>query len=154
MAKLRAVPVVALCGMFLFLAATVVLLSTSVYRSVEAASADHAQERVALSYLMSQLRANDGAERIHMGSFGDGDALILSDGAYTTTLYCHEGHLMELYANEALDLPPESGYAIAQAESLSVEASGKLLRLTITQSTGEALYGEYLQASDQEVADG
>lgn len=154
MVKLRAVPVAALCGMFLFLAASVVLLTTGVYRSVEADSADHAQDRVLLSYLMSQLRANDGAGRIQVGSFGDGDALMLSDGAYTTTLYCYQGQLMELYAHKDLNLPPESGYPIAQAEGLSVETSGKLLLLTITKSTGEALYGEYLPSSDQEVAKG
>ncbi len=154
MAKLRAVPVAALCGMFLFLAASVVLLSTSVYRSVEADSADHAQDRVVLSYLMSQLRTNDGAGRIQVGAFGDGDALMLSEGAYTTTLYCHEGSLMELYAQKDSHLPPESGYPIAQAEALSVEVSGKLLLLTITKSTGEVLYGEYLTSSDQEVVNG
>lgn len=154
MAKLRAVPVAALCGMFLFLAASVALLTTSVYRSVEADSADHAQDRVVLSYLMSQLRANDGAGRIQVGSFGDGDALLLSDGAYTTTLYCYEGRLMELYAHQDSNLSPDSGYPIAQAEALSVKASGKLLQLTITKSTGEVLYGEYLPSSDQEVAKG
>lgn len=151
MTKLRAVPVVALCGIFLFLATSVVLLSTSVYRSVESASAEHATDRVALSYLMSQLRANDGVGRIQVGSFGEGDALILSDGEYATTLYCYEGYLMELYAREDVELSPESGYPIAPVQALAVEAEGKLLRLTVVKPTGEVLYGEYLPSSQKEV---
>ena len=147
MAKLRVVPVVALCGMFLVLAASVVLLSTSVYRSVESAATEHAENRVALSYLMSQLRANNGEGRIRVGSFGEGDALILSDGEYTTTLYCHEGYLMELYAHEDLELSPESGYPIVPAQTMTVEAVDGLLRLTVKRPTGEALYGEYLPSS-------
>jgi len=152
MAKLRVVPVIALCGMFLFLATCVVFLSTSIYRSVEAASVDHSQDRVVLSYLMSQLRANDGAGRVEIGTFGDGDALIFTDGEYKTKLYCYEGHLMELYALGDLNLNPESGYSIAPIQSLSIEADGSILRLIVTKSTGEVMHGEFLLSSNRKVA--
>lgn len=152
MDKLRAVPIVLLCGMFLFFAAGVALLSTGVYRAVESASGEHARDRVALSYLMSQLRAGDGEEGIRVSSFGDGDALILSEGAYATTLYCHEGYLMELYANKDLDFDPASGYPIVPARALTVEVTDGLFCLTVTKETGEVLYGEYLPSSQKEVS--
>ncbi len=152
MNKMRSVPVLALCAIFLFLAVGAALLSTSVYRSVEAAAGAHSQERVTVSYLLGRLRGGDVAGTMRVEPFGDGDALILADGAYETRLYCYEGYLRELYLETGLNLGPEAGEALVEVQSLTVSLEGELLRLTVTEQDGAPITAEYhLQSSQQEV---
>ena len=148
MSKLRSIPVIGLCAIFLFFAAGSALLSSGVYRSVEDSAGKHSAGRVALSYLGSQLRAGDAEGTIYVTAFGDGDALVIRDGAYETVLYCYDGYLMELYTERDEDVRPDWGTEIVEAQSLSVRKHGQLLQLSVVISTGEEVSGAYYLHSE------
>ena len=123
------------------------MLATGVYQSIAAGAESHSSQRLSLSYLLSRLRAGDVANAIQLKTFGEGDALVLLDGEYSTTLYCYEGHLMELYADATLMLEPDAGTPIAPAKSLSIRYDGDLLSLTVSDPAGENSTATYLVKS-------
>lgn len=143
MGRLRSVPVFALCAIYLFLAAGVALLSTSVYRTVGQSADRHAEERVAISYIFSQLRAGDERGGIQTASYGDGDALAIADGEYETLLYCYDGYLMELYAEKELGLSPDAGIRITPAQGLSAQLDETGLLYLELQTGEKALRATY-----------
>ncbi len=149
MGKFRSVPVIALCALFLFLASGVTLLSSSVYREVQASSERRSDQRMALSYLISQLRAGDQAGGITIGNYGDVDAIFIADGAnYETILYCHGGYLMELYAEKGLAFSPEDAVRIAPARSLTISQNAGLIHIEVEGDDGIGSQGDYLIQSN------
>jgi len=124
------------------------MLASGVYQSIAASAESHSSQRLCLSYLLSRLRAGDVANGIQLITFGEGDALVLHDGEYSTTLYCYEGHLMELYADATLMLEPDAGTPIAPAKSLSIRYDGDLLSLTVIDLAGKISTASYLVKSE------
>lgn len=128
---LRSALTLVLCALFFLLAMGLALLSSGAYRGVAAASDANYVHRTALSYLINQLRRCDVAGGVSVRSFGDGDALCLSEGGYVTLLYCCDGQLRELYAEEGLDFAPEDGVAVLPLDSLSIALSDGLMVFTL-----------------------
>lgn len=137
---LRRVVIVCLAALFALLAMGVTLMGTGVYRSVADDADTNSTQRIALSYVVNQIRRSD-AGGVVVGTFGGGDALRLTetseDGSvYVTLIYCFEGSLMELYMEEGTGLAPEDGMELLELSSLdlSVTENGGL---DITASDGE-----------------
>lgn len=134
MSKLRSGAVFALCGLFAVLCMGLALLSSGVYRTVAAAAEENYTHRTALSYLVNQVRRSDVRGGVALGTFGDSDALRLTewvDGtAYETVIYCYEGQLMELYTESGAGLGPDAGSAILPLDSLTLDLSAGVLTLT------------------------
>lgn len=142
---LRSAAVLALCGLFAVLAVGLALLSSGVYRTVAGAAGENDTRRTALSYLINQVRRADRTDGVAVGTFGDGDAVALTEtmeGAdYVTILYCLDGQLMELYAEAGSGLGPADGLAVLALEGLSVETDGALITFTVTAPDGAVSTG-------------
>ncbi len=133
---MRTVLTATLCALFFLLAVGVVALSSGVYRGVAAAADRNFTQRTALSYLVNQVRRGDRAGGVILGSFGGGDALFLNEGGFTTVLYCYDGQLRELYAEDGLALTPGDGVAILPLAALEVTPEDGCLRMTATDEDG------------------
>ena len=139
---LRTAAVFSLCGLFAILAMGLTLLSSSVYRNTVSDSDRNFTHRTALSYLVNQVRRGDSGAGVAVRTFGDGDALALTedlgDGyVYVTLLYCYDGQLRELYTEEGSGLNPEDGLAILPLTALELETEDGLITITITDEAGE-----------------
>ena len=119
--------VLALCGVFAFLALGSTLLGSGVYRSGVRQSEENSARRTVLSYLANQVRQGDNGQ-IGVTSFGGGDALVLTstvDGVlYDTVIYCFDGSLRELYCERGLGLLPEDGTVLTALDGLEIGLEG------------------------------
>lgn len=134
--------VLALCGLFLFLAVGVALLSGNLYASAVDDADRNASQRTALSYLVNQVRRADQEGGVSVVSFGDGDALLLTEDPsggndYVTWIYCYNGSLMELYAEQNSGLGPDAGTAILPCRSLAILRDDGCLVFTVADEFGE-----------------
>ncbi len=117
----------------LFAAAALTALSvgSEIYRRTSAATRENAQEQLCLTFLRTKLKGADAAGRVTLGDFMGSPALFIReeiDGAnYLTILYCHDGWTRELFAQEGLELAPNDGMKIAQADALALEPAGENL---------------------------
>ena len=131
-----------LCALFFFLAISLTLMGSGVYRSVAAASEKQYTLRTALSYLTNQVRAGDTQGALYLSTFGDGDALLRletdADGfSYDTRLYVYDGWLRELYKPSDLELLPEDGTPILELSALEIEPQENCLLFTFTDPDGQ-----------------
>ena len=137
---LRSGAVLALCGLFAVLAVGLALLSSGVYRTAAGASDENDTRRTALSYLVNQVRRADRAGGVAVGTFGDGDAVALTETVegtdYVTILYCLDGQLMELYTEAGSGLTPADGLTVLELSALSVETDGARITFTVTAPDG------------------
>lgn len=133
---LRSALTLVLCALFFLLAMGLTLLASSVYRGVAAASDQTYVRRTALSYLINQLRRSDAAGCVSVTSFDGADALRLEEDGYVTLLYCYDGQLRELYAEDGLELAPEDGVAVLPLDDMTAYVQDGLIRLTV-ESGGE-----------------
>lgn len=137
---LRSAAVFALCGLFALLAMGLALLSSGIYLDTVEAADENSAHRTALSYLINQVRRSDAEGAVALGTFGEGDALCLTetvDGAeYITLLYCYEGQLRELYMEAGTGLSPEYGIAILPLSGLDLTLEGETIRLSVTTEGG------------------
>ena len=140
---LRTALVAALSALFFLLAMGITLMGSSVYRSTAAASDAHYTARTAVSYLANQLRQGDRTGSVTVTSFGDGDALMLTEGSYYTLLYCYEGQLRELYAETGSGMTAADGLSILALDSLEISVEDGLISLT---ASGEDASGSVSSA--------
>ena len=133
---LRPVLTVVLCALFFLLAMGIVLLGSGVYRGAVAAADENYIHRTALSYLVNQVRRGDAAGGVSLGSFGGADALYLREAGYVTVLYCYDGQLRELYAEEGLEFAPEDGAAVLPLASLALEGGDGVITITAEDADG------------------
>lgn len=149
---LRTAVVLALCGLFFLLAMGLTLLASGAYRGIVAESDNTYSRRTALSYLVNQVRRNDISGAVSVRAFGDGDAICLEEDGYTTLLYCYDGQLRELYAEETLTFAPEDGTALLPLDDLTVALEDGFL--TITTTSGDIISSTSccLRSGPEEVA--
>lgn len=119
---------------------TSLVMGAGVFRQVQDRTERAAARRVGLSYLTTKLHAHDAAGTVRLGSFGDGDALFLTEEAddvvCETVIYVHGGSLMELYRVSGSEMAPDAGQIITDARLLTAEAEGPLIRLSLTDGSG------------------
>lgn len=106
------------------MAVLMVLLSGgNIYkRVVNDMSAQYAG-RTSISYITTKIRHCDTKEGVRIGSFGDGDALFLSqEGAdghmYETIIYLYEGQVKEQYVERGSSFSPKTGTTILDVYSI------------------------------------
>ncbi len=100
-------------------------------------------QRTAVQYLASRVRAADRARGVAVGPF-DGEnqeqTLFLYetvDGErYCTRVYCYDGYLRELFAGEEDSFSPEDGEKILKAQQLKLNMTDHVLALSITAGDG------------------
>ena len=91
--------------------------------------------RTALQYLTTKVRQADTAESIQVVDFAGIPALQISEQiqgkTYLTRIYCQDGYIRELLAEESRDLAPEDGELVLEAEQLDFVWEPPLLTLQI-----------------------
>ena len=86
---------------------------------------------LAFAAVVNGVRQPDTLDGVAVADFNGVDALVLSEGdGYVTRIYCHNGAIMELYADETLDLSLEAGEPIMEAQPLVFSMEDG--RLTVT----------------------
>jgi hypothetical protein len=131
----------ALFGVFAASMLSTLLAGARVYRGVADALEESYAERSCLSYIAAKIRHADTAGAVSLISFGDGDALVLSetiDGdEYGTVIYLYRGVVRELFTQLPLAFGPETGSEVLPAQSLRFSwLSGNLLRVECTGEGG------------------
>jgi len=99
--------------------------------------------RTCAQYMVTKLRQSHCADCVELGSFGEGDALILRQQekgeSYLTRIYCHEGWLMELFCAENAPLEASDGEKIMPLAALKLEKTGTLIKMGLTDAEGKEL---------------
>lgn len=138
---LESLSVVLLFALFALCAFGVLTAGLGVYRSAADGAAVNYERRTALSLIANQVRQHDAPGGVAATSFAGAQAVALYeeiDGTrYVTYLYCYDGALRELFCEEGLDLPPESGVALVSAQDLRVsEPVQGLLKISLVGTDG------------------
>lgn len=126
---------IALCALYLLLAAGLSLLAGQAYQTAVRQADDTDLPRTALSYLVNQVRRGDVAGGLSVTRFGGSDALILEEDGYVTLLYCWDGWLRELYAQADLAFDPGDGTQILPLDGLEIRQAGNLITFTARAGT-------------------
>jgi hypothetical protein len=110
---------------------SVLLTGTDIYGRLTRRDQASYQSRTAAQYLATRVRQADRQGGVSVGSFGDGDALVLEEDVdgerYLTWVYCYDGQLRELLTAEGNTLEPDAGEEILPADGLCLELDGSLL---------------------------
>lgn len=127
-----------LFGVFAVCVLVVLLTGAQAYRRItERDQAAHSR-RACVQYIATNVRQNDRVDGIRVENFQGMDALTFHTApGYITRIYCYQGHLMELYAPEGVEMLPEDGETILALQSLQMELSQGILSVTVEDEAGE-----------------
>ena len=140
----------ALFGLFTVSTIVLIIFGANVYQTTVDHMHANFTARTNVSYVTEKFRQADQYDGIQLGSIQDIPALTfyenINNEAYVTYIYAYEGKLYELFARKDLEMFPDSGQAILDVASFSVEQpKSNLFHLTIT--TGDNMhYSFYLTA--------
>lgn len=116
--------VIALFCMFAISALMLVIIGADVYRKTVSDMDTNFTARTSFSYVTEKIRQNDLNGNVSIGSFGDSDAIIITeevnDESFTHYLYLYEGNLCELFCRTGA-LGPEAGDDIIAMDSFTIE---------------------------------
>lgn len=127
--------------LFTVLILTVLMSGVGAYRGIERNMQSNYDQRTAVSYLATKIRHYDTAGGVSVESFGDLNALRLRqavDGVtYSTWVYALDGQLMELFVEDGVELPPQSGTPVLEIESLELSQDGNALQIACVGADGK-----------------
>ena len=127
----------------------VLLFGADIYRGLAQRDRENYQQRTAVQYLTTRVRQSDCADMVFIGDFdravpdSSGDTVfireVLGDRTYYTRIYCHDGYLCELFAEEASGPAPEEGERILPAERIQISRDGDRLRFELVFADSETV---------------
>ena len=134
-------PVLLLFAVFTVLILMVLLTGADAVQKLSDRDQRSYDARTAMQYIVTRVRQADRAGGIEVRDFMGCDALVLSedyDGVtYETMIYCHDGHLKELFAEAGLEQEPAYGEEVLPAEELHITLDGAWLRFTLALDEAE-----------------
>ena len=138
---ISAMAVLLLFAMFALLSVGVLTAGMTVYQKTRTKADSVYHRRTSLSYIANQIRQADRLDGVEVVQFHGSDALSLRqtywDTNYYTYIYVWDGQLRELFFEEGLELPPESGAIIVELTQMSVSVSEEgLIHLSLTYADG------------------
>ena len=114
-----------LFGVFSVCILAVLLTGADAYRRLTDRDQAAFDRRTTLQYIATRVRQADRADG------GRVSALVFDDrDGYVTRVYCWNGSIMELYAEEALDLTLEAGEPVMEAEAVEFSMEDGRLRIS------------------------
>lgn len=131
---------------------TVLLTGANIYENLLSRDQNTFDQRTAVQYLTTRVHQNDRSAEIYVGDFDakassvTGNTLFLCETiegrTFCTRIYCHDGYLRELFAEEGLEFIPSDGKKILPTADLNFTCSDNLLHIEITfeDHTTESLY--------------
>lgn len=145
--------VTALVPLLLFVIFTACILSVlltgaDVYQKLSNRDQVSFQHRTAVQYLTTRIRQSDTVQMLYVGNFEDtplqtnpnaascsGNTLFLREELggriFYTRIYCHDGYLRELFAEEGLNFSPATGEKILEINGLQFTLLDNLLHIDI-----------------------
>lgn len=134
--KMDTVSVIAVFCLFAVSLLLLLMLGGNAYKGIDKKSRDRHDKRVCLSYISTKVKNSDGAGKVYLNRFYGLPALYLEEEydkiTYQTIIYFYSGRVRELFSEAGLDLSPESGTPVFEAESLDFEAfNGGLIKVTV-----------------------
>lgn len=132
--------IVLLFCLFLFLALAEVWAGVSVYKRMYETANAEVKAQTAVLYVMNKVRQNDcGAIRI--GTLPDGTQTLELDSEidgdlYTTSLYCYDGKLRELFTPKNITLDADIGTPLVDLDHLEFEGKDGWLKVTFEMTDG------------------
>lgn len=125
-----------LFAMFATLALLVTAAGASAYKSTSEQTEQRFDRQTCLSYITARVRSNNEAGAIGITRFGGCDALTFTQeangGKYITCIYYYDGAIRELLFRQGIELKPEDGTAICNANGLGFSLEDKCLAITLT----------------------
>ncbi|MEA4934633.1 MAG: DUF4860 domain-containing protein [Lawsonibacter sp.] len=132
-----------LFGVFAACILSVLLTGSEAYRRLTIRDQAAYDRRTCVQYIATKVRQAPGPDSISLSSFGDGDALMLTenieDELYVTRIYCDNGWIRELFSSAGEDFVPDDGEKVLQAQALSLTLEGDLLSVRITSKDGSLI---------------
>lgn len=138
---IESVFVLLLAGMFAVCVLLVLFTGARAYSAVTARSADAYSRRVCAQYVAAKIRHADAGGAVYIGTFEggaapSGDTLFLEQTIggkkYVTRIYCENGHICELFAEDGLAFRRDAGTEVMEANSLSFARDAGTGLLTVT----------------------
>lgn len=119
----------------------VLLTGASSYKGIVATMEEHYEERTALSYIEAKAHHYDLDGAIAVGQYADQNALQLQEKvngrSYSTWIYYYDGYVRELFCEDGLQLTPDTGQKIIEAQAFAAEyIEDNLLRVVCTGKSG------------------
>lgn len=113
----------------------VLLTGADVYRKITEKDRQVFDRRTAVQYLTTKVRQSDADGNLRITEF-DGIPAIqlreqLNGRTYLTNIYCADGYLWELYAQEGSSLSLEDGERVLKAESMALNWESPVLTIHI-----------------------
>ena len=116
--------VISLFCAFAFSALMLVIIGADVYKKTVSHMDENYASRTAYAYLSEKIRQNDHSDSISITTFGDGDALVLtetvSETDYYTYLYLYDGSIRELFSATPEALGPSAGRSIMDCSTFEI----------------------------------
>lgn len=132
-----------LFGVFAASILSVLLTGAGVYSRLTQRDQNAYDRRTSVQYLATKVRQTSSGDQVSVGTFGEGDALLLSeeiDGEpYLTRIYCYDGWLRELFAAAEDPFAPEDGEKVLPAQALTLHMESNLLQVELTDSSGQTI---------------
>lgn len=129
-----------LFGVFAACILSVLLTGADAYRRLTLRDQVTYDRRTCAQYLATKVRQSGLPGGVSVDTFGDGDALVLSEEiggeTYLTRIYCHDGWLMELFTSAYGEFEPRDGEKVLQAQALSLRLADGLLSVCVTGGDG------------------
>ena len=125
-------------GIFALCVAALLLTGAGAYKNLTDRGAESYEHRVAVRYLTTRFHQ---APRVQIEDFCGLEAMTVREEVggryYVTRVYCHEGHIRELFAAESTEVHPGDGEVILAADALEFRMDGALLTAQITHPDGK-----------------
>lgn len=127
-----------LFGVFAACLLAVLLTGAGAYRRLTYRDEEIYRRRTCIQYVMARVHQAERPEAVTIEFFGDGDALAISDrDGCVTRVYCYDGYLMELYAEENSGLNPEDGEKIMETGGFVLSVEDGMLCAAVTDKDGK-----------------
>jgi type II secretory pathway component PulJ len=131
---------------------SVLLTGADAYQRLTERDQASFQARTAAQYIATRVRQADKQGGLSVQTFGDGNALVLSEElegeTYLTWVYCYDGSLRELFTAAGNDLPPESGEKVLSADALRLELDGSRLTAQVLEDGAWQTVTLYLRSGE------
>lgn len=132
--------VLLLFGVFAVCVLTVLLTGANVYRRITERDQAAYDRRTCVQYVATRVRQADCLDAVSVSEFGGQTALEIResiDGVeYLTRVYYYDGYLRELFSAADVELEPEAGEEIMEAQGLELTLEDGLLTVTATDDQG------------------
>lgn len=127
-----------LFGVFAVCVLAVLLTGAKAYRGLTQRDQAAFDRRSCVQYIATRVRQGDIDGCVAVEPFWGVDCLALTEGNFTTQVYCYDGWLMELYAGTGADLEPQAGERIMRLDSLELTLEDGLLTARMVSEDGAA----------------